>query len=95
MHMMYFTEQPMAAYDAEAGLEFGATALNSSNKYYNPVEGSRLYNEYLEEYIMDGVKQNSERVLQQFRHIEDLDAAGNRVLEVDESQGRIVLHPRP
>src|ERR1700712_1961751 len=52
MHMMYFTEQPMAAYDAKAGLDFGATALNFSNKYFDPKEGSRLYNEYLEEYIM-------------------------------------------
>ena len=52
MHMMYFTEQPMAAYDAKAGLDFGATALNFSNKYFDPNEGSRLYNEYLEEYIM-------------------------------------------
>src|ERR1700709_1318378 len=51
-HLMYFTEQPMAAYDAKAGLDFGATALNFSNKHFNPVEGSRLYNEYLEEYIM-------------------------------------------
>jgi len=25
--MMYFTEQPMSAYDAQAGLDFGATAL--------------------------------------------------------------------
>src|ERR1700709_1780510 len=52
MHMMYFTEQPMGAYDAKAGLDFGATALNFSNKYFDPNEGSRLYNEYLEEYIM-------------------------------------------
>ena len=52
MHMMYFTEQPMAAYDAKAGLDFGATALNFSNKYFDPNEGSRLYNEYLEEYIL-------------------------------------------
>src|ERR1700761_7129232 len=52
MHMMYFTEQPMAAYDAKAGLDFGATALNFSNSYFDPKEGSRLYNEYLEEYIM-------------------------------------------
>jgi alkanesulfonate monooxygenase SsuD/methylene tetrahydromethanopterin reductase-like flavin-dependent oxidoreductase (luciferase family) len=52
MHMMYFTEQPMGAYDAKAGLDFGATALNFSNSYYDPNEGSRLYNEYLEEYIM-------------------------------------------
>ena len=52
MHMMYFTEQPMSAYDAKAGLDYGATALTFSNSHYNPVEGSRLYNEYLEEYIL-------------------------------------------
>src|SRR6202790_1363018 len=52
MHMMYFTEQPMSAYDAEAGLKFGATALNFSNKHYDSVAGSRLYNEYLEDYIL-------------------------------------------
>ena len=52
MHLMYFTEQPMAAYDAQEGLKYGATALTFSNKHYNPVEGSRLYNEYLEEYIL-------------------------------------------
>src|ERR1700759_3040549 len=51
MHIMYFTEQPMAAYDAKAGLDFGATALNFSNSYYDSVAGSRLYNEYLEDYI--------------------------------------------
>ena len=38
--------------DAKAGLDYGATALTFSNSYYNPVEGSRLYNEYLEEYIL-------------------------------------------
>ena len=52
MHMMYFTEQPMGTYDAKAGLDFGATALNFSNSHFDPNEGSRLYNEYLEEYIM-------------------------------------------
>jgi hypothetical protein len=52
MHLMYFTEQPMSAYDAKAGLEFGATALMFSNKHYDPVAGSRLYNEYLEHYIL-------------------------------------------
>src|ERR671939_410662 len=51
MHVMYFTEQPMSAYPAEIGLEFGATALMFSNKYFDPVAGSRLYNEYLEQYI--------------------------------------------
>ena len=51
MHLMYFTEQPMSAYPADIGLEFGATALMFSNKYFDPVAGSRLYNEYLEQYI--------------------------------------------
>ncbi|HET6184253.1 MAG TPA: LLM class flavin-dependent oxidoreductase [Acetobacteraceae bacterium] len=52
MHLMYFTEQPMAAYDANEGRRYGATALTFSNKNFDPVEGSRLYNEYLEEYIL-------------------------------------------
>ena len=52
MHLMYFTEQPMAAYDAKEGLNYGATALTFSNKHYDSVAGSRLYNEFLEEYIM-------------------------------------------
>jgi alkanesulfonate monooxygenase SsuD/methylene tetrahydromethanopterin reductase-like flavin-dependent oxidoreductase (luciferase family) len=52
MHVMYFTEQPMAAYDAAEGLKFGATALTFSNRHYNSVEGSRLYNEYVEDYLL-------------------------------------------
>ena len=52
MHMMYFTEQPMSAYDAQAGLDYGATALNFSNSHFNANEGSRLYNEYLEDYLL-------------------------------------------
>ena len=52
MHMMYFTEQPMSAYDEHAGLAYGATALNFSNSYFDPNEGSRLYNEYLEDYLL-------------------------------------------
>jgi alkanesulfonate monooxygenase SsuD/methylene tetrahydromethanopterin reductase-like flavin-dependent oxidoreductase (luciferase family) len=52
MHLMYFTEQPMSAYDAKAGLDFGATALMFSNKYFDPVAGSRIYNEYLEHYLL-------------------------------------------
>jgi alkanesulfonate monooxygenase SsuD/methylene tetrahydromethanopterin reductase-like flavin-dependent oxidoreductase (luciferase family) len=47
---MYFTEQPMSAYPADKGREFGATALMFSNRYFDPVAGSRLYNEYLEQY---------------------------------------------
>ena len=52
MHLMYFTEQPMSAYPADIGLATGHTALMFSNKYFDPVAGSRLYNEYLEHYIM-------------------------------------------
>jgi alkanesulfonate monooxygenase SsuD/methylene tetrahydromethanopterin reductase-like flavin-dependent oxidoreductase (luciferase family) len=52
MHLMYFTEQPMSAYFAQAGLDFGATALMFSNKHFDPVAGSRLYNEYLEHYLL-------------------------------------------
>jgi alkanesulfonate monooxygenase SsuD/methylene tetrahydromethanopterin reductase-like flavin-dependent oxidoreductase (luciferase family) len=50
MHLMYFTEQPMSAYPEQAGRDFGATALMFSNKHFDPVAGSRLYNEYLEHY---------------------------------------------
>jgi alkanesulfonate monooxygenase SsuD/methylene tetrahydromethanopterin reductase-like flavin-dependent oxidoreductase (luciferase family) len=52
MHLMYFTEQPMSAYPADIGLETGHTALMFSNKYFDPVAGSRLYNEYLEQYLL-------------------------------------------
>ena len=51
MHVMYFTEQPMSAYPADIGLETGHTALMFSNKHYDPAAASRLYNEYLEQYI--------------------------------------------
>jgi alkanesulfonate monooxygenase SsuD/methylene tetrahydromethanopterin reductase-like flavin-dependent oxidoreductase (luciferase family) len=50
MHILYFTEQPMSAYPAEEGLKFGATALMFSNRFFDPVAGSRLYNEFIEQY---------------------------------------------
>ena len=50
MHLMYFTEQPMSAYSEQAGREFGATALMFPNRHFDPVEGSRLYNDYIEQY---------------------------------------------
>ena len=59
MHFMYFTEQPMNTYPEDKVEErvsiggersLGVTALMFSNKYFDPVEGSRLYNERLEEY---------------------------------------------
>src|SRR5690348_18513147 len=64
MHLMYFTEQPMNAYPEEEGREFGSTALMFSNKYYDSVAGSRLYNERIEEYVyaeemgVDGIMLN-------------------------------------
>ena len=50
MHLMSFTEQPMSAYPEDEGRKFGATALMFSNKFFDPVAGSRLYNQYLEHY---------------------------------------------
>ncbi len=60
MHIMYFTEQPMSAWNPEnaaldevpigGGKTQRVTALLHSNRYFDPVEGSRLYNERLEEY---------------------------------------------
>ena len=51
MHLMYFTEQPMSAYPREEGEKAGYTALLFSNKFFDPVAGSRLYQERLEEYL--------------------------------------------
>src|SRR6201987_5216050 len=47
---MYFTEQPMSAYSEQAGRDFGATALMFPNTHFDPLEGSRLYNDYIEQY---------------------------------------------
>src|SRR5687767_8336026 len=52
MHLMYFTEQPMSAYSEQAGRDFGATALMFPNTNFDPAEGSRLYNEYIEQYML-------------------------------------------
>ena len=65
MFLMYFTEQPMSAYpEEEARKAGGISALVLSNKFFDPVQGSRLYNERLEEYIyaeevgVDGIMLN-------------------------------------
>jgi alkanesulfonate monooxygenase SsuD/methylene tetrahydromethanopterin reductase-like flavin-dependent oxidoreductase (luciferase family) len=59
MHIMYFTEQPMSAYPEDEatdevpigqGRSQRVTALMLSNRHFDPVEGSRLYRERLEEY---------------------------------------------
>src|SRR5947207_5235520 len=52
MHLMYFTEQPMSAYSEQAGRDFGATALMFSNKHFDPLAGPRLYNNYIEQYML-------------------------------------------
>ncbi|PKB72395.1 MAG: hypothetical protein BZY87_00140 [SAR202 cluster bacterium Io17-Chloro-G6] len=65
MHLMYFTEQPMSAYpEDEARKAGGISALMFSNQHFDPAEGSRLYNERIEEYIyaeevgVDGIMLN-------------------------------------
>jgi alkanesulfonate monooxygenase SsuD/methylene tetrahydromethanopterin reductase-like flavin-dependent oxidoreductase (luciferase family) len=61
---MYFTEQPMSTYPEDEGRAFGATALLFPNTNFDPVEGSRLYNERLAEYLyaeemgVDGIMLN-------------------------------------
>src|SRR5258706_12700761 len=52
MHLMYFTEQPMSAYPSDIGLAPGHPPLIFSNKYFDSAAGSRLYNEFVEHYIM-------------------------------------------
>ncbi len=50
MHLMYFTEQPMSTYPPAEGDKYGYTALLFPNKFFDPISGSRLYNERLTEY---------------------------------------------
>src|ERR1700712_4639411 len=52
MHLMYFPGQPMSAYSEQAGRDFGATALMFPNTNFDPVQGSRLYNNYIEQYML-------------------------------------------
>ena len=65
MHLMYFTEQPMSDYpEEEARKAGGISALMLSNKHFAAVDGSRLYNERIEEYLyaeevgVDGIMLN-------------------------------------
>jgi alkanesulfonate monooxygenase SsuD/methylene tetrahydromethanopterin reductase-like flavin-dependent oxidoreductase (luciferase family) len=52
MFISYFTEQPMSAYPEDEGLKAGYTSVLFSNKHFDPVEGSRLYQERLAEYLL-------------------------------------------
>ncbi len=64
MHLMYFTEQPMSTYPEDEGRRFGYTANLFSNRFFDSKEGSRLYNERIEEYLyaeevgVDGIMLN-------------------------------------
>jgi alkanesulfonate monooxygenase SsuD/methylene tetrahydromethanopterin reductase-like flavin-dependent oxidoreductase (luciferase family) len=51
MHIMYFTEQPMKDYPMEESDKLGYTSVLFSNRHFDPVAGSRLYQEYLEKYL--------------------------------------------
>src|SRR5258707_15210955 len=52
IHLIYLSELPMSAYPSDMGRATGHTALMFSNKYFDSAAGSRLYNEFLEHYIM-------------------------------------------
>lgn len=52
MFISYFTEQPMGTYPADEGRKAGFTSVLFSNKHFDPVEGARLYQERLEEYLL-------------------------------------------
>ena len=64
MHLMYFTEQPMSTYPSEEAMKAGHSVLLFSNRHFDPQEGSRLYNERMEEYVwaeecgVDGIMLN-------------------------------------
>ena len=64
MHVMYFSEQPMSPYPKEEADKLGYSALLFSNEHFDPAEGSRLYNEYIEDFVaaeavgFDGVMLN-------------------------------------
>ena len=48
-----FHEQPLSTYPREASRETDdLTVLLLSNRHFNPVDASRLYNERLEEYLL-------------------------------------------
>lgn len=51
MFQMYFTEQPMSAYPKEEKARYGYTATIFPNKFFDPKEGARLYEERIKEYV--------------------------------------------
>src|SRR2546426_2565952 len=50
MPLMFSPEPPMPASAARAGLDSAPPALFFPTRHFDPVAGSRLYNEYLEHY---------------------------------------------
>ena len=51
MFQMYFTEQPMSAYPVAEGDRLGYTSTIFPNKYFDPQDAARLYQERLTEYL--------------------------------------------
>src|ERR1700733_9878467 len=52
MHIMYFTEQPMSSYPEQEGRNFRSTALMFPNKHFDAKAARRLYNQYIEQYVL-------------------------------------------
>lgn len=52
MHLVYFTEQPMSAYPEEEARAVGYSALMFSNRFFDPVAASALYQDRLTEYVL-------------------------------------------
>jgi alkanesulfonate monooxygenase SsuD/methylene tetrahydromethanopterin reductase-like flavin-dependent oxidoreductase (luciferase family) len=50
--IMYFTEQPMSTYPAAEAERHGTTVLTFPNKHFDPIAGSRLYQQYLSDYLL-------------------------------------------
>ena len=67
MFLSYFTEQPMSTYPEDEGLAAGFTSVLFSNKFFDPVEGSRLYRERLADIVVmatpDGTRAAAEFIV--------------------------------
>jgi alkanesulfonate monooxygenase SsuD/methylene tetrahydromethanopterin reductase-like flavin-dependent oxidoreductase (luciferase family) len=50
--LSYFTEQPMSTYPADVGRAMGYTSVMFPNSLFDPVDGARLYEERLGQYLL-------------------------------------------
>ena len=51
MHLSYFSQQPMSAYPQEEAEKLQCATLMFPNRFFDPVEGARLYEERLQEFV--------------------------------------------